>query len=102
MPGTTGGAVEIQFFGAKMSQERNRPVRHTYPVVAVKMPWNAVQTPRQVAAYRADNYTWWTNRVCDRPPSGLAEGLAALTEGSRRYVPVMRAHCIVTLRPGLL
>jgi len=97
MPGTSGDAVEIQFFGAKMSEERNHPVRQRYPIVAAKMPWNVVQTPRQVAAYRADNYTWWTGQVCDRPPTGVAEGLAVLSEGSRRYVPVMRAHCIVTL-----
>jgi rifampicin phosphotransferase len=97
MPGTSGDAVEIQFFGAKMSQERNHPVRQRYPVVAVKMPWNVVRTPRRVAAYRADNYTWWTDQVCDRSPSGVAEGLAVLSEGSRRYVPVMRSHCIVTL-----
>jgi rifampicin phosphotransferase len=97
MPGTSGDAVEIQFFGAKMSQERNHPVRQRYPIVAAKMPWNVFQTPRQVATYRADNYTWWTNQVCDRPPAGVAEGLAVLSEGSRRYIPVMRAHCIVTL-----
>jgi pyruvate,water dikinase len=97
MPGTSGDAVEIQFFGAKMSQERNHPVRQRYPVVAAKVPWNVIQTPRQVAACRADNYTWWTDQVCDRPPTGVAEGIAVLSEGSRRYVPVMRAHCIVTL-----
>jgi pyruvate,water dikinase len=97
MPGTSGDAVEIQFFGAKMSQEHNHPVRQRYPVVAAKMPWNVLQTPRQVAAQRADNYRWWTDHVCDRPPAGVAEGLAVLCEGSRRYIPVMRAHCIVTL-----
>jgi hypothetical protein len=72
MPGTSGDAVEIQFFGVKMSQERNHPVRQRYLVVAAKMPWNVVQTPRQVAAYRADNYTWWTDQVCDRSPAGGA------------------------------
>jgi rifampicin phosphotransferase len=97
MPGTSGDAVETQFFGAKMSQERNRPVFQRYPVVAAKMPWNVIQTPRQVAAYRADNYTWWTDHICDRSPTGVAEGLAVLSEGSRRYIPVMRSHCIVTL-----
>jgi rifampicin phosphotransferase len=97
MPGTSGDAVEIQFFGAKMSQERNRPVRQRYPVVAAKMPWNVVQTPCQVAALRSENYAWWTGQVCERPPAGVAEGLAVLSEGSKRYVPVMRAHCIVTL-----
>lgn len=97
MPGTSGDAVEVQFFGAKMSQERNRPVRRRYPVVAAKLPWNLIRTPRQVAAYRAANYAWWTDNVCDRSPAGVADGLAVLGEGSRRYVPVMRAHCIVTL-----
>ncbi len=97
MPGTSGDAVEIQFFGAKMSQERNRPAPQRYPLVAAKMPRNLVQTPRQVASYRAENYTWWTDRICDHPPAGMAEGLAVLSQGSRRYVPVMRAHCIVTL-----
>lgn len=97
MPGTSGDAVEIQFFGAKVSQERNRPVRQRYPIVAAKLPWNVIRTPRQVAAYRSDHYRWWTDQVCDRPPTGLAEGLAVLSEGRRRYVPVMRAHMIVTL-----
>jgi hypothetical protein len=49
MPSTSGDAVEIQFVGAKMSQERNRPVRQRYPVVGAKMRWDVVQTPRQVA-----------------------------------------------------
>jgi rifampicin phosphotransferase len=97
MPGTSGDAVEVQFFGAKMSQERNRPVRQRYPVVAAKLPLNVIRTPRQVATYRADNYGWWTRNICDHSPAGVSEGLALLAEGSRRYVPVMRAHCIVTL-----
>ncbi|WP_264990555.1 hypothetical protein, partial [Mycobacterium kiyosense] len=97
MPGTSGDAVEAQFFGAKMSHEHNRPVRHRYPIVAAKMPRNVIQTPRQVAAYRADNYAWWTSQVCDRAPVGVEAGVAVLSEGRRRYVPVMRAHCIVTL-----
>ncbi|CDO90189.1 hypothetical protein AWC29_26885 [Mycobacterium triplex] len=97
MPGTSGDAVEVQFFGAKMSQERNHPVRQRYPVVAAKLPWNVIRTPRQVAAYRTDNYTWWTANICDRSPAGVTEGLVVLGDGSRRYVPVMRAHCIVTL-----
>jgi rifampicin phosphotransferase len=45
MPGTSGDAVEIQFFGAKMSQEHNRPVRQRYPVVAAKMPSKVIRTP---------------------------------------------------------
>jgi phosphohistidine swiveling domain-containing protein len=97
MPGTSGDSVEIQFFGAKMSQERNNPAPQRYPVVVAKMPWNVIQTPRQVAAYRADNYTWWRDHICDHPPVGVTEGLAVLSQGSQRYVPVMRAHCIVTL-----
>jgi rifampicin phosphotransferase len=97
MPGTSGDAVEIQFFGAKRSAEPNRPAPWRYPVVAVKLPWNVFSTPRQAASHRVDNYAWWVDRVCSRPPVGLSEGVAVLAEGARRYVPVMRAHCIVTL-----
>ena len=43
MPGTSGDAVEIQFFGAKMSAERNRPKPWRYPIVATRLPWNMVQ-----------------------------------------------------------
>jgi len=67
MPGTSGDAVEIQFFGAKMSQARNHPVRQRYPVVAAKMPWNVVHTPRQVATYRADGTAVWRSRPCTSP-----------------------------------
>lgn len=97
MPGTSGDAVEMQFFGAKRSAERNRPAPWRYPVVAAKMPWNVFSTPRQAAYHRADNYTWWADRICSRPPVGVVEGAAVLAEGARRYVSVMRAHCIVTL-----
>lgn len=97
MPGTSGDAVELQFFGSKMSTQRNRPVPVRYPFVAAKMPWNVYAAPREAAGLRADNYLWWSGRVCDRPPVGIAEGVALLREGARRYVPVMRAHVTVTL-----
>jgi phosphohistidine swiveling domain-containing protein len=97
MPGTSGGAVEIQFFGKKLSTDRDRPVRSRYPVVLAKMPWNVFWTPRQAAALRDQNYRWWAEQVFRHPPRTLAEGVAVLTEGARRYVPVMRAHCTVTL-----
>src|SRR5690242_12393458 len=59
MPGTSGDAVEIQFFGAKMSEQRNRPMPWRYPIVATRLPWNMVRAPRQVAVHRAGNYDWW-------------------------------------------
>lgn len=35
MPGTSAGAVEIQFFGKKLSTDRDRPVCSRYPVVLI-------------------------------------------------------------------
>lgn len=97
LPGTSGDAVEEQFFGAKMSEERNRPVRSRYPVVIAKMPRNMTRAIRQVASHRADNFRWWARRVFDSPPVGFGEGMEVLREGVRRYRPVMREHMIVTL-----
>jgi rifampicin phosphotransferase len=97
MPGTSGDAVEEQFFGEKQTGERNRPVRSRYPVVVAKLPGNIIRPPRQVARYRAENYTWWSQWVFDRPPTDLDGGVALLREGAARYVPVMRAHMLVTL-----
>lgn len=97
MPGTSGDAVEIQFFGAKMSAEINRPVPSRYPVVAAKMPWNVYSTPRAAASLRASNYTWWSEQVCASATTDIARGVQVLAEGAKRYAPVMSAHCINTL-----
>lgn len=96
-PGTSGDAVEEQFLGGLTTGRTSSPVRNRYPIVLGRLPINVMRGPLVVARLRADNYTWWARTAFDSAPRELDDGIVLLRESSERFVPMMRAHVMVTL-----
>ena len=114
MPGTSADAIEEQILGGVASgpggrgvspRQRRRepletgsnPTRRRYPVVAVKMPVQAVRIPKVLAARRAEIDRWWRATVA---PGAIADGRAArarFKEAAHYYEWVMRPHAVATM-----
>jgi pyruvate,water dikinase len=114
MPGTSGDAIEEQILGgvgegAVPSGSRRRyrgdtprppgsaPTMRRYPVVAVKMPAQAVRIPKLLAARRREIDGWWRATVA---PGAIADGRAArarFKEAIHHFETVMRPHSVATM-----
>ena len=96
MPGTNGDAVEHQIFGQVRPGVENEPTYSRYPVIALKLPYNAVRVRGRLEREVADIEPWWRRTVFGEAPSGAAaRELAA--EGRRRFERVMRPHTVVAM-----
>jgi pyruvate,water dikinase len=97
MPGTSGDAIEEQILGGVASGAVSRPTRRRYPVVAAKMPAQALRLPKRLAARRAEIDGWWRATVA---PDAIADGREArrrFQEAVHYYEWVMRPHAIATM-----
>ncbi|HZQ78004.1 MAG TPA: PEP-utilizing enzyme [Acidimicrobiia bacterium] len=97
MPGTSADAIEEQILGGVASGATSRPTRRRYPVVAGKMPVQALRLPQRLAARRAEIDGWWRATVA---PGAIADGGAArarFREAVHYYEWVMRPHAVATM-----
>lgn len=99
MPGTSGDAVEEQILGGvgEPGAALSNPTRRRYPVVAVKMPVQAVRLPKLLAARRTEIETWWRATVA---PGAIPDGRAArarFKEAIHHFETVMRPHSVATM-----
>src|SRR2546430_10040465 len=82
MPGTSADAIEEQILGGVAWRATSNPTRRRYPVVAVKMPVQAIRIPKILAARRAEIDRWWRATVAPGPipeaPAARARLNAAL------------------------
>src|SRR5258708_6179081 len=69
-PGTSGGALEEQMFGAVRPGVQDHPTRRRYPAIAAKMPHAAVTIGRQVRAARRETDAWWREHTSSTALSG--------------------------------
>lgn len=97
MPGTSGDALEEQLLGGVGEAVVSRPSRRRYPVVAVKMPAQAVRLPKVLDARRREIDAWWRATVA---PGAIPDGQAArarFKEALQHFETVMRPHSIATM-----
>ena len=97
MPGTSADAIEEQILGGVASGALSNPTWRRYPVVAVKMPAQAVRIPKVLAARRAAIDTWWRATVA---PGGIPDGRTARARFKAAidyYEWVMRPHAVATM-----
>jgi phosphohistidine swiveling domain-containing protein len=97
MPGTSADAIEEQILGGVASGASSNPTMRRYPVVAVKMPNQAVRIPKVLAARRAEIDRWWRAAVA---PGAIPDGRAArarFKEAAHYYEWVMRPHAVATM-----
>jgi pyruvate,water dikinase len=114
MPGTSGDAVEEQILGGvgepggrgvsprqrrrePLGNASSSPTMRRYPVVAVKMPAQAVRVPKLLTARRSEIDRWWRATVA---PGAIPDGRAArarFKEAMGHFETVMRPHCAATM-----
>src|SRR2546430_3903923 len=73
------------------------PTRRRYPVVAAKMPVQALRIPKVLAARRAEIDGWWRATVA---PGAIPDGRAArarFKEAIHTFETVMRPHSVATM-----
>jgi pyruvate,water dikinase len=97
MPGTSADAIEEQILGGVATGAVSNPTRRRYPVVAVKMPAQAIRMPRVLAARRAEIDAWWRATVA---PGAIPDGRAArarFQQAVHYYEYAMRPHAVATM-----
>ena len=97
MPGTSADAIEEQILGGVATGAVSRPTRRRYPVVAVKMPVQALRIPGTLAARRAEIDAWWRATVA---PGAIPDGRTArarFKEALAHFETVMRPHSVATM-----
>lgn len=96
-PGTSGDAVEEQIFGQVRPGVTSAKVYTRYPVVAVKMPYNAARCQARLRKATAAIYPWWQRSVGAGRPTELAQAQALLREAVRNFEQVMRPHTLAAM-----
>lgn len=97
MPGTSADALERQLLGGVGEGAVSRPTKRRYPVVAVKMPAQAIRLPKLLHARRREIDQWWRATVA---PGAIADGRAArarFKEALQHFETVMRPHSVATM-----
>ena len=97
MPGTSADAIEEQILGGVASGATSHPTMRRYPVVAVKMPTQALRMPNLLATRRVEIDRWWRATVA---PGAIPDGRAArarFKEAIHYYEWVMRPHAAATM-----
>jgi len=97
MPGTSADAIEEQILGGVASGAESHPTRRRYPMVAARMPVQAVRIPKVLAARRAEIDGWWRATVA---PGAMPDGRAArarFKQAAAYYEWVMRPHAVATM-----
>jgi len=97
MPGTSGDALEQQLLGGVGEGAVSQATKRRYPVVAVKMPVQAIRLPKVLDARRREIDAWWRATVA---PGAIADGRAArarFKEALQHFETVMRPHSIATM-----
>lgn len=96
-PGTSGDAVEEQIFGRVRPCVTSKKVYTRYPVVAVKMPYNALRCQARLRTATAAIYPWWQHSVGAGRPTELGQAQALLREAVRNFEQVMRPHTLAAM-----
>lgn len=97
MPGTSGDAMEQQYFGSVRPGVHNHPTRKRYPVMAMKLPVAAALLKRRLDAVRASTEQWWIRSTIDAPPTTEAAACSLLVEASQRFRDAMWLHMQATV-----
>lgn len=92
IPGTSGNAMEEQLFGSVRPGIPDNPRRGRYPVVAIKMPINAVRLPGDVRRVRAETDTWWRRSITAAEAADLEAAKSIFGESARTFVAVCIVH----------
>jgi pyruvate,water dikinase len=92
MPGTSAQEVELAFLGANGTSGKYPASMRRYPIIALKLPWTALQLGRRLRSIRARVHALWTSSVQAEAlcTPALARGVYA--EALAHFYEAMRIH----------
>jgi phosphohistidine swiveling domain-containing protein len=98
MPGSSGDAVEAQYFGqAREGITSSRSVART-PIVIAKLPVNAWRARRKLERLQREIDAWWRRSVAPGSTRGdVEEARAAFRDARHYWLVTCRAHTIASM-----
>ena len=96
-PGSSGDAMEAQIFGSAQSAGGSSRTYGRYPVIAIKMPFAAIQRRRRIVALGASTEVWWRESVFPDAPHDRLAATALLWEAHRRIAEIFDPHNVMMM-----
>jgi phosphohistidine swiveling domain-containing protein len=96
-PGTSGDAVEMQFFNTLRAGVSSEKDRRRYPLIVAKAPWAARSAATTLDDLKRDTDDWWREVAFGTVLAEPASARAVLNEACRRFDTVMRNHVLASL-----
>ena len=85
IPGTSGAAICEQVLGFVPDSLRGPQTRNRYAVIAARMPWTFLRTPKILVANGRETERWWRQEVGRAATMSLAQARALFSEANRRF-----------------
>ena len=97
MPGSSGDAVEEQYFGT--SREGIPSARNPWrlPIVLAKLPFNAWRARRTVVRLREQIAVWWRREVVPGSTGDIEAARALFREARSAWLTICRPHTVVSM-----
>lgn len=97
MPGSSGEAVEEQYFAqARNDVPSTRSLRRV-PVVVLKLPVHAWLAQRRIRQLRDEVDRWWRHAVTPGSTRDAAEARRCYRDAKRYWLAVCRPHTVVSM-----
>jgi pyruvate,water dikinase len=85
LPGTTAEKIAMSVLGRIPPTLAPRPTRRRYPVIAARLPVEALLTPYRARRAAPRTATWWREEIARVPSHGPREALAAFRAAAVRF-----------------
>lgn len=92
LPGSSGNAIEEQFFGGVRPGLTSHSSVRRYPIIAWKFPLSLYLKQKRLNEIRRDYETWWRESVRRLDTGDAAIGYELLAEAFTRFNTIMRHH----------
>jgi phosphohistidine swiveling domain-containing protein len=102
VPGTTGRDAVRGVLGTVPDDLELHPTRRRYPIVAVRLVYEFLQFPRELAAVSSDIDRWWRASIALLPGLDHAGARAMFAEAMRRFdeaMVVQTTSIVSTMHP---
>jgi phosphohistidine swiveling domain-containing protein len=94
MPGTTGEDTVKGLFGRVPESMAFAPTRRRYPLIAVRLPWAFLNSPRRIRQVAASTDAWWREQVPRLAELDRAEAIALFVQALERFHDSMVTHTV--------
>lgn len=95
LPGSTGREIVANTLGRVPDEMDFHPTRRRYPIVAARLPWCFVSTPRRIRRVGAETARWHRDRLAAIPGQDLGAAVATLVEAREWFERAAVLHGLV-------